>query len=347
LLSDAVSMLANYASLPGRCGLRGALEGPEAVSALIAHAAEVRARKKSERLAPVFDQEHEEQILFVLIFQSLGYRPHAGAFVALAKRFPLRSLQRLLGLPEAEARDAVLCRWFGGAGLLEREASDSPDPEAQQEYARLRAAWRALGLSGGNEGWQRKVARPWNAPERRIVGMFHHLYHLHRQGWMRGWLGFLVELDGLRDEPGLRHTAVRALERMFLVPEDEPWRNRVSFDAAPLARSARLVGNDRIIILMANAVIPFFLARARRMGDSELEKLLYRLFIVLPPEAPNSKTRFMEQRLALSGELPKSLRTQQGLLQIHHDFCTSFDAGCENCAFPDLVTARGRRLAAT
>ena len=347
LLSDSSALLASYASAPGRCGLRAALEGPEAANAVIAHAAEARARQKAERLAPLFEQQQEEQILFELLFQSLGYRPYAATFVSLARRFPLASLRRLLDLPVGESRTELLCRWFGTAGLLKAEFSESPDPEAREEYARLRGAWLALGLDGAAEGWRRKAARPWNAPERRIVGMFHHLHRLHQAGWLRGWLGFLVELDRLRDEPRLRRCAVRALERLFDVPESEPWRQRVSFHAAPLSRSARLIGTDRVIILVANAVIPFFLARARRMGDSELEKLLYRLFIVLPPEAPNVKTRFMEQRLALSGEIPKSLRMQQGLLQIHHDFCTSFEAGCENCAFPDLVTATGRRLAAT
>ena len=88
---------------------------------------------------------------------------------------------------------------------------------------------------------------------------------------------------------------------------------------------------------MANAVIPFFLAYARRRGDKELEKLLYRLFIVLPPEAPNSKTRFMEHRLLLTKPLPATLRSQQGLLQIYQDFCTSFYEGCHACHFPDLI----------
>ena len=173
-----------------------------------------------------------------------------------------------------------------------------------------------------------------------MVGMFHHLHALHRTGWLRGWLAVLVELDGMRHAPDLRREALRCLGRLFATPEDEPWRRRVSFGAARLERAAGLIGADRAMIVMANAVIPFFLAYARRRDDKELEKLLYRLFIVLPPEAPNSKTRFMETRLMLTGELPRTLRSQQGLLQIHQDFCTSFEAGCQACGFPDLIEAR-------
>jgi hypothetical protein len=339
VMGDPEGMLARYASLPGRCGLRAALVGPEAVGGVIAHAAEARARQKAERIAPLLEGRDGGQILFELIFQSLGYRPYAEAFLALARRFPLRSLQPLLERPRPEAREAVLARWLGAAGLLDEEAA-AGDADAAEELARWRETWRGLGLPPMEKGIVRGPSRPWNAPERRMVGMFHHLYALGQRGWLKGWLAFLVELDGLREGPGLRKGALRALERLFETPEEEPWRRRVSFRAPPLAREARLIGADRAIVVMANAVIPFFLADARRRGDRELEKLLYRLFIVLPPEAPNAKTRFMETRLMLTGELPRTLRSQQGLLQIHQDFCTRFDAGCDACAFPDLIQAR-------
>jgi hypothetical protein len=343
LLHDPEGLLARYASLPGRCGLRGAMEGPTAVGDVIAHAAEVRARQKAERLQPRFESQDEEQILFELVFQSLGYRPYADAFLSLASRFPLRSLRPLLDLPRLESRDAVLSRWFGASGLLDEELEAGADEVARQEHARWRSAWKALGLRDPPLQWARRSGRPWNSPERRMVGMFHHLYRMHAEGWLKAWLRFLVELDRLREQARLARAAVEALNTLFETPADEPWRRRYRLASAAEGRSARLIGADRAIILMANAVIPFFLARARRSGDEELEKLLYRLFIVLPPEAANWKTRFMEQRLLLAGRLSKSLRSQQGLLQIHQDFCASFDAGCENCALPDLISARTPR----
>ncbi len=174
-----------------------------------------------------------------------------------------------------------------------------------------------------------------------MVGMFHHLYEMGRDGWLKGWLRFLHELDALRDQPALKKSALLMLERCFDTPAKEPWRHMVGFAGPAMKQDARLIGDDRIIIVMANAVLPFFLAYARRRKDRELEKLLYRLFIVLPPEAPNQRTRFMERRLMVLDKLPRTLRTQQGLLQIHRDFCISFAEGCENCGFPDLVSGKG------
>jgi hypothetical protein len=70
--------------------------------------------------------------------------------------------------------------------------------------------------------------------------------------------------------------------------------------------SSQLVGKDRQITPRTNVVLLFFfLSYARHENEPELEKLLYRLFMILPTEASNIKTGFMEQRLCFS-EFPKS-----------------------------------------
>ncbi|MBI4084027.1 MAG: DUF2851 family protein [Candidatus Lambdaproteobacteria bacterium] len=337
LLREPEELLRRYEELPGRCGLRAALAGQEALERVIAHAAEVRARAKAERLAPLWQQGvADEEILFRLIFQSLGYRPYAEAFRALAERFPLARIQPWLDRPEGESRAAVLGCWLGALGLLPGIA-DEVAPEAKGEIGTLRASWQALGERPQPTPVRRASSRPWNAPERRVAGLFHHLRRMGRHGLLKGWLALLHDLDRRRDDEAFRKRALRLLDEAFPTPAGEPWRERVSYRLPPQRQGARLIGPDRVTIVMANAVIPFFLAYARRRGDPELEKVLYRLFIVLPPEAPNRRTRFMEQRLMLLAPPPRTLRFQQGLLQIHQDFCTSFHEGCANCRFPALI----------
>jgi hypothetical protein len=248
---------------------------------------------------------------------------------------PLARLQPALALAPETAREAVLARWFGALGLLPREGIAHPG--AAPEFQALRERWQALGAPPLGLGLARAGGRPLNSPERRMAGMFHHLRLLSPRGLLHGWLAFLKELDGQRDQPQFRRTALERLSALFAAPAGEPWLRRTTFAAPPRAAPARLIGAGRIAIVMANAVVPFFLAYARRRGDAELEKVLYRLFLVLPAETPNHKTRFMEQRLLLLTPAAPTLRTHQGLLQIHQDFCVSFDQGCERCRFPDLI----------
>jgi hypothetical protein len=335
VLGEPEQLLRRYESLPGRCGLRASQLGPDALAQVVAHAAELRARSKAQRLAPFWKAGAEEQLLFELIFQSLGYRPHAENFRNLAQRYPLDAILPALAKPAEEARTEVLSRWFGAFGLLAEAAV--PDPGAATEFETLRSRWRGLGDAPLQVKVRRGGGRPLNSPERRMVGMYHHLRTLGPRGLLRGWLAFLKELDLQRDQPEFRRTALLLLSELFAAPGEEPWLRRITFSAAPRRNPARLIGADRIAIVMANAVVPFFLAYARQRRDAELEKVLYRLFLVLPAEAPNHKTRFMEQRLLLLTPAAPTLRTHQGLLQIHQDFCVSFNEGCERCRFPDLI----------
>jgi hypothetical protein len=339
LLDDPQGMLRRYAELPGRCGLRSLERDADALQAVIAGAAETRAKRKADAVAAAWREESPAQLLYELLFESLGYRPYAAAFRALARRYPLREMEPLLGGTYGEARQAVLARWFGALGLLQAEAPGCTAVNVLAEYRAWREQWLALGQAPQAAGLKRAPTRPWNSPERRLVGMFHHLYATRAEDWFTPWLRRLHKLDGLRDRPDLRKAALGALESAFDTPGWEPWRNMVSFQRDPLTTGGQLIGRDRIIVAVANAVIPLFLAYARRRGDAALERLLYRLFIVLPAEAPNARTRFMEQRLLPLLPLPRNLRTQQGLLQIHQDFCNSYDDGCADCSLPDLIRA--------
>lgn len=342
-MEEGGAMLESYENLPGRCGLRAALAGAEALPRVIAHAAEERARRKAEALLPGRLGQSGEQLLFELVFQSLGYRPHAQVFRDLARCHPVAELADLFDLAPSAARREVLARWFGATGLLDAPPPPPALADARREFEELAERWRGLALPPLRRRLKRGGSRPLNTPERRMVGLFHHLLAFGAGAWLKGWLALLHRLDGLREQKDFRKIALQLLEKAFETPEWEPWSRRYSFGSPPLGQPSRLIGADRIIIIMANAILPFFLAQAREQGDEGLEKLLYRLFIVLPPEAPNQRTRFMEKRLKPLAPLPRSLRTQQGLLQIHQDFCTSFQEGCQSCSFPDLIVSPVRR----
>ena len=97
------------------------------------------------------------------------------------------------------------------------------------------------------------------------------------------------------------------------------------------------------IKIWANALLPFYLALSRQEKVLQLEKLFYRLFMVLPPEASNKNTGFIQIRLWYS-ELPKKPKVNlntfgnhQGLIQINHYFCRNFYQGCVRCELPGLL----------
>ena len=65
--------------------------------------------------------------------------------------------------------------------------------------------------------------------------------------------------------------------------------------------------------------------------------------MILPPEALNSKTRFMEKQLWTSSrkELKfNSFGYHQGMIQAYSDFCRNFYQGCAECEFLELWQTR-------
>ena len=104
-----------------------------------------------------------------------------------------------------------------------------------------------------------------------------------------------LNLSQYVDEKVLCRQALSETEILFSTPDWEVWQQHLVLGKTKHTFSSQLVGKERQRILLVNAVLPFFLVYARHENYPEIEKLLYRLFIILPEKASNSKTRFMKK----------------------------------------------------
>ncbi|MBF0286789.1 MAG: DUF2851 family protein [SAR324 cluster bacterium] len=350
LLGEESELLSDYDRLPGQCGLLIAKWGAAPLKKLLGHAAENRMEQKTERIREQWETQDPEQLLFQLIFKTLGYSAYHHAFEEIAQLYPLSALYPLLQQPYRVARTAILARWFGACGLLSDNIPALKHPSLRKEYHQWLEEWKQVPNPCRVSEKFSKNYRPQNSPERRLVGMFHHLYHLNADGLLKRWLRLLMELEKVAAEKTLKRTALKQTQNLFVTPEWEVWQACFSLSKSPRAAGAQLIGKDRQIIIWANAIIPFFLTYARLEKWVELEKLLYRLFIVLPPEPSNYRTHFMEKRLLpfpLAELKPRTLRIEQGLIQMHHNFCQSFDQGCVNCQIIPFLGQFQQELGAT
>ncbi len=335
LLGEEDELLSRYDRLPGRCGLEIAKWGIDPLKRLLEHAAENRIQRKVDRVLEQWQAHAPDQLLFQLVFKTLGYSAYSHAFEELAQLYPLSVLHPILQQPYRVSRTAILARWFGASGLLSSSKIDQvAHPTLRKEYHQWQEEWKGLSQQKMVSAKFAQPSRPQNSPERRLIGMFHHLYHLSSHGMLKGWLKILKDLEEIATEKTLKKLALQHTQKSFATPDWEAWQSYFGVPTSQSAFSSQLIGKDRQVIIWANAIIPFFLVYARLENWAELEKLLYRIFIVFPPESGNYRTNFMEKRLLPfpSTELrPKTLRIQQGLIQIHQDFCQSFDQGCVDC----------------
>ena len=123
----------------------------------------------------------------------------------------------------------------------------------------------------------------------------HHLYRVANECLLIQWLLVFLNLSQYVDEKVLCQQATAETEILSSTPDCEVWQQYLVLGKTKHTFSSQLVGKERQRILLVNVVLPFFLAYARHENYSEIEKLLYRLFIILPEKASNSKIRFMKK----------------------------------------------------
>ena len=101
------------------------------------------------------------------------------------------------------------------------------------------------------------------------------------------------------------------------------------------------MGTDRAHTIVINALLPVLLYQARRDGERPFEEALHRFFAAYPSLPGTSVSRMMSLRLFGRPEkevkLLRSARRQQGLYQLHADFCNSDHLTCANCPLARLL----------
>ena len=90
-------------------------------------------------------------------------------------------------------------------------------------------------------------------------------------------------------------------------------------------------------------VVPFLLARPRESDRARMGQRLHNVYCSLRPLSDNAITRYMKSRIfqegPAAGEVVRSMRRQQGLMQLFHDYCESDGTTCEACGFLSAVEA--------
>ena len=308
---------------------------------MIFEAADARQLAKAKDLAPNMadlNDSQKEWLLFSKIFRSLGYSNFSDGFESLAESLPYQKLQPWL--VESEPREKIIAHWAGELGLIPAESKGL--------HENFLPTWEALRrlrpLDSMNSIPMAPTGRPQNHPLRRLAGMYHHLARTGSEGLVKSWLRALWEVEALLQAKAGNKRVFEPLARLFDPVGTEVLSQLLTpTSKKTAAKPLALIGQSRQRVVIANAVIPFFLSWAREAGDRGLEKTLFALFLTLPGEGGNHKTELMEERLFAGRpiKLRKSLSYYQGLIQLYDDWCRQYDRTCEGCGLGRLIIGAG------
>jgi hypothetical protein len=330
-LAEMHSWAAGGASESWPESLRGACSAPLSqlnsgqTEELLGQAALVRFGRKARELETRARQAGWEQALWEGMFRALGYKQNIWAMQRVAELLP--SLREGAG-----SLLTMQARLLGVSSFL---PADLPDASKPGEHLRVlwdhwwrdRDHFRNVLLP--KSLWRMHGLRPANQPQRRLALASHWLmagdFHAKLERW------FTTDMP----EASLASSLLECLQP----PQDECWSWHWGFSSSRLRKPQPLLGESRATDLAINIILPWFWARARAGKNDALAAAAEKRYLAWPIAQDNSLLRLARHRL-LGGQGTirlKSASSQQGLLQIIHDFCDQTNALCTDCTFPDLV----------
>ncbi len=139
----------------------------------------------------------------------------------------------------------------------------------------------------------------------------------------------------------LWHSPLRAQKRKLwnvlssLLPTyiDPYWNSHYFFEEKELTAFLPLIGEQIKKEMMINVLLPIIYVRSESENDkaSELWQLIQNIQATKSGHANYLRNRFYGE--SIQGNIFKYAYTEQGAMQLHHDFCQYFETSCYGCPF--------------
>ena len=287
-----------------------------------------KARQFEERMAAAGGN----QAAYEMLCKALGYRQFTEPFQRLARALPYERAAQL-ALQEPYLLEAALLQL---AGLLpEKQADVDALPAHGQRLAALRAE-KLAGLRPLGLDWPLAGVRPNNYPPRRLAGLAGFLGRVARGG-------FSNALERLWQDEMDPVALRKSFEALFPRPLGF-WASHYRFDGKALEKPCAVVGAGRVRSIIGNIFVPLALAETRRRGDQSWEDRIFAFYHRLPMEPDNGVYKRMLPRVLGDHPMRMTFHLQQGLLQMHEDWCRA-NPSCRNCALLAYLDNRARPAA--
>lgn len=326
---EPVHLLSELDSTSGPCAVKLAGMNPGKIASFIFQASEKRLTRKAGDILTIIESGvDEEQILYRLILSALGAPGNSSVFCELSNILSIEKIHQILqNYSLIESRNLILSSWLKPIGAFNQVNPDKLLDSVRRDWQIMADLSKQLPVL---KEIKSIASRPHNSPIRVFIAFFYHIEACFHQGLLKSWLQWILK----NGETSNRALAVNQLKEMFPENSWDPFFKIWSAETAKKTTHKSGIGESILKKLLINAVLPFFLAKSLQTGNKNLERSVFNLWMLLPPEASNHKTRFMEKRMQLQKNRvkAKNIAYSQGLLHLYDSCCTHYEEGCQNCS---------------
>ena len=291
-----------------------------AIHKFVSDAGLERMRLKSQGILTDMIANGTKDALLVRLFEQIGIPGNRAQFKRLA--------QRVLTYEDRIREQSIQAILWGESGCLPDPAKTKLDDNAALLVNDL---W--------NQWWQiRRVhyepiifshrSRPLNSISRRIA-----ILSAFIQNFSENPLPVMMNII---EENSVDEANRIFIEKMKLY--DPFWQHHTSFTSPELKKQAALLGNDRIVELLVDVIIPAIHAYSSVSGAFKLTAKIESLYLALPKTGSNKTIREVVKRCFPGKEqIFKTAAAQQGLIHIQKTWCEKLACNCKACPIYQLV----------
>lgn len=304
----------------GQCAALMETYGSEHMTHLLRLAGEWRMLFKAQTLRDRAARAGLDQAVYESVMTACGFSAFKPQFGTVARHFPY-DRARQLGQEDGLLLEAAMLQV---AGLLPERLDGDAEPPAHLKHLLEHRRRRLPGLGALALDWRRVGVRPVNYPERRMAGAAR-LVGRTAKG------GLVAAVEDIWREDLKPVERRRRFEALFPGAMGF-WARRCTWTGKEMKRATAPLGAGRVRSIIGNVFVPAGIALAREKRDRRLEERVLDFFAALPKEPDNHIQKIMLPRLFGTTGAPRlDFRMQQGLLQMHRDWCEP-NPSCRNCS---------------
>ncbi|MBI5184601.1 MAG: DUF2851 family protein [Nitrospinae bacterium] len=331
-------------SVLGRCCPALQKLDPEVIAGLLDSAGEDRMREKAACRLKSSGPGGFEQVCYEGMMEALGYKNNGPVFLELARRVPCETVISVVeGLNKKEAAMELQSLFLSAAGFfpIALDEEKGVGTGEAEEYARMAMNTRSATI--GQEIFRNHApekflfagCRPANYPQVRLAGAAYLLERFREGGPLKFFMYLISGMDA-REVCSRKAAGKLALHLAVDEPSDF-WSSHHSWAGRKSPRPRKLIGRDRALVILWNAILPTLSAYSQKAGDANLEARVGAIYSNFPLLPENSVQGFMNTWLlgerSRRSPAANSAMRQQGLIHVYKKFCAANEKGCMDCGF--------------
>lgn len=274
------------------------------------------------------DKKLWQQLLYELLFESLGYTQNKEIMLKLARSVNIDFINTYIKKNNFIELESL---FFNVSGLIP-EVKNLPKEEVSEYTLQLANEWDVIGKHYDGQrfsetDWHFFRIRPQNFPTVRIMGGIQYLdIILHRN-----LIGVIIrKIDEIKNISIL----INSIRSLLIIRSKGYWKSHYLFDQPAKNEIKYFIGFSRADEIMVNIILPFFMVYFDAFGKKEQSKKILQIYNLYEQKDDNKITRDVSNSLGVAPLINNTIYAQ-GMIELYRNFCSKNN--CLECEIGKIV----------